>query len=54
MVNARTLILMAMATHTPIMAEARLIHTNDGMSGRRNGGRPMFKQNRRAQMKKAA
>jgi len=40
-----------MATHTPIIAEAALIQHSPGMNGTKNGGRPMFKQNRRAQIK---
>lgn len=41
-----------MATHTPIMAEAKLVAHYEGMNGTKNGRRSMFKQNKRAEAKR--
>jgi len=50
--KVRQMILLAMATHTPMLAEAALIQHSQGMNGTKNGHRSMFKQNRRAQIKR--
>jgi hypothetical protein len=50
--NIALLMAQSMLMHVPFIPEANISNAGrPGMSGTKNGGRPMFKQNRRAQMK---
>jgi len=49
--KATQMILLAMATYTPMMAEAKMVRHEEGMNGTKNGIKSNFKRNKRIQSK---